>query len=118
MTEAKIEFGTFEPEEKVNPYLDTIDKLIEAGENASITITVEHDAEAKERLLISRAANAKDKTARLRVRDNSKVKYGQDEKGEQVSTGGTVRLTYTLTKRHQPRRRKSTAEAATGAAEA
>jgi oligoendopeptidase F len=117
MTEAKIEFGTFEVEEKVNPYLETIDKMIEAGENASITLTVDVVNEGKEKLLIAKAANAKDKTARLRVRDDSKVKYGNDENGEQVPTGGSVKLTYTLTKRHQPRRRKA-AEAEPQAAQA
>lgn len=111
MTDTKIEFGTFEPEEKVNPYLETIDALIEKGENASITLTVDYDAESKERLAIAKAANAKDKTARLRLRDDSKIKYGNDEDGAQVAVGGVVKLTYTLTARHKARRRKSGTEA-------
>lgn len=118
MAETKIEFGTFEPEVKENPYLGTIDKLIEAGENAAVTLTVNYDEETKERNLIAKAANAKDKTARLRLRDDAKVKYGADESGEQIATGGTVALTYTLTKRHQARRGKKGAQGAEAAAEA
>lgn len=114
MTDAKIEFGTFTAPEKVNPYTETIDKLIEAGEDAAITVTVDATKETKERNLISKAANAKDKTARQRVRDTSKVKYGQNDKGEQVATGGTVSLTFTLTKRHEPRRRKAAETPAQG----
>jgi len=114
MTEAKIEFGTFEPEAKVNPYTEVVAQLAEAGENASVTLTVDHDKVIKERNLFAKAANGIDKTARLRDKDESKVKYGTDDEGEQVSVGGTVRLTFTLSPRHKARRGK----AAEGAAEA
>lgn len=104
MTDTKIEFGTFTPVEKANPYIETVTKLNEAGENASVTLTVDATKEKAEHLLFSKAANSIDKTARLRLRDGSKIKYGPDEDGTQVATGGTVALTFTLTKRHKNRR--------------
>lgn len=116
MTEAKIEFGTFEAPEVENPYTETIDQLIAAGENASVTLTLDATEVSKERLKFAKAANAKDKTARLRLTDDSKVKYGTNDDGEQVATGGTVRLTFTLTAKHKARRRKD-ADAPTEAAQ-
>lgn len=104
---AEIEFGTFEVAEKVNPYTDVVAKLVEAGDNASVTLTVGHDEVIRERNLIAKAANTINKTARLREKDESKVKYGKGEDGEQVAVGGTVRLTFTLSPRHKPRRGKA-----------
>ena len=112
MTDATIEFGTFEAPEAVNPYTETVAQLIEAGENASVTLTLAPADVAKERLKFSKAANAEGKTARLRLTDDSKVKYGTDEDGEKVATGGTTRLTFTLTTKHKARRRKGADAAA------
>lgn len=116
MTDAKIEFGTFEPEVKENPYTETVSQLADAGENASVTLTVSYDEAIKQRNLFAKAANGIDKTARLRDKDESKVKYGTGEDGEQVAVGGTVRLTFTLGPRHKARRRKG-ADAAADAGE-
>lgn len=107
----KIEFGTYEPEVEENPYHEVITQLIEQGENASVTLTLNYDEVQRERNKFAKAANAQNKTARLRVTDDSKVKYGANAEGEQVPQGGTVALTFTLTERHKPRRRKGDTDA-------
>lgn len=105
MTDAKVEFGTFEPEVKENPYKDVVAQLAEAGENAAVTLTVPFDKVVRERNLIAKAANAIDKTARLRKTDESGVKFGKGEDADKA-IGGTVALTFTLSARHKARRGK------------
>lgn len=107
---AQIEFTTFVPEVETNPYTDTITQLINGGENAAVTLTVDAADEKRDRLRFAKAANAQDKTARLRVRDDSKVKFTKGEDGEDIPSG-PVKLTFTLTKRHAARRGTSETEA-------
>lgn len=95
---AEIEFGTFEAPETVNPYNDTITKLIAAGENASVVLTLTEDEITKERNKLSKAANAQDRTARLRLTEDTE--------------DGAKRLTFTLTAKHKARRRKDAGESA------
>lgn len=108
--DTKIEFGTFVEPEKVNPYNDVIPALIEQGENASVTITVDAKKAGRERLAFGKAANEHGKTARLRLTDDSKAEYGENDKGKRVATGGTVSMTFTLTDRHKARRGSDSAE--------
>lgn len=96
-----IEFGTWESPETVNPYIDTINALAahikETGnENASVTITVPKGEAIKTRLNVSRAANAIDKTARVRVNGETVIENGTDT--------GNVRFVFTLTKKHKARK--------------
>lgn len=107
----KIEFGTFVAPEKVNPYTEVVEKLSAAeDENASVTITVPAKDADKRRLAFQRAANAIGKTARVRLTDDSAVKVtGKDDKGKDV-LAGDVKITFTLTKRHQNRRGEKSAK--------
>ena len=103
-------FGTFEPAEKINPYAATFVEFAKAAEkNPNIAWTVELDAarETAERVLIAAAANAVDRTARLRDRDDSKrVQVGTREKSGNAIYDGTVILTFTLSEKHKPRKVK------------
>ena len=103
-------FGTFAPEEKTNPYAATFVEFAKAAEkNPDIAWTVELDAarETAERVLIAAAANAVDRTARLRSRDDSKrEKVGEREKSGNAIYDGTVILTFTLSEKHKPRKVK------------
>lgn len=101
---AGIEFGTFETPEEVNPYIDVIPQMIEQGENASVTLTVPATEATRTRTQFSKAAHAHDKTARLRLTDDSDAVYETNENGRRKAVGGTVKLTFTLTERHKARR--------------
>ena len=104
---AEIEFGTFVAPEVENPYTDALAQLIAGGDNASMTITVDATDEKRQRYYIAKAANAQGKTARMRLRDDSKIKMGVNEDGMEYVKGGTVKLTFTLTQKHAPRRGKA-----------
>jgi len=103
-------FGTFTPEEKVNPYAATFVEFAKAAEkNPDVAWTVELDAakETAERVLIADAAHAVERTARLRSRDDSKrEKVGEREKSGNPIYKGKVSLTFTLSPKHAPRNKK------------
>lgn len=103
-------FGTFETPEKVNPYMETMAAFVEAAEknpNAAWTVTLDASKETTERILIAQAANAHDKTARLRNRDDSKrTVVGEREKSGNPIYAGEVTLTFTLSPKHAQRRGK------------
>jgi hypothetical protein len=102
-----IEFGTWESPATVNPYIVTVDEMLEYIESkkdddgfdpemVSVTVIVPKGEAIKTRLNFSRAANAKDKTARVRVNGETIIEDGKDT--------GNVRFVFTLTKRHKPRK--------------
>ena len=103
-------FGTFEPAEKVNPYIATFVEFAKAAEeNPDVAWSVELDAnrETAERVLIAEAAHSVDRTARLQTRDDSKrVKVGERAKSGNPIYEGKVTLTFTLTNKHKPRKVK------------
>ena len=103
-------FGKFIEAEKVNPYIETMEAFkIAADKEPETSWTVEMDAsrETAERVLIAAAANAVDRTARLRSRDDSKrEKVGEREKSGNAIYDGTVILTFTLSEKHKPRKVK------------
>lgn len=101
---AKITFGTWEQADKVNPYIETVKAMIEAGEATSLILEIPYDDVVRERNLLSKAANELGKTARLRVKDESAVKASKPDKDGNVTHTGDVKLTFTLTKRHKARR--------------
>ena len=102
-------FGTFTPEEKVNPYLETFKAfVVAANENPDTAWSVTLDAakETAERVLIAEAAHSVDRTARLRDRDDSKrTVTGTREKSGNAIYAGKVTLTFTLSEKHKPRRK-------------
>lgn len=94
-----ITIGTWEETPKVNPYVETIDAMIKAGENAAATITIDTKHTIRERNAFSKAANMRDKTARVRL-----TKDLVDGKGNAT---GKTEITFTLTARHKARRGKA-----------
>jgi len=100
---AEIEFGTFTPEVKENPYGEAIKSLAEQNDpNAAITLRVDVNEASREQNLVQKAANAVGKTARLRHKDESKVTTKGE--GDDAVKSGTVALTFTLTEKHKARR--------------
>lgn len=102
-----IEFGTFEATEKANEYKEVIQQLADLNdESKSVVITVPVADAQKTQFQVQRAANEINKTARLRLKDESNVRVaGQDDEGNDVHEGN-VSLTFTLTKKHNARNRK------------
>ncbi len=101
------EFGTFKPEEKVNPYLDTMKTFaVASNENpeTSWTVTLDAKRETPERVLIAEAAHAVNRTARLRNRDDSARELVGERKSGNPVYEGKVTLTFTLTDKHKARR--------------
>jgi hypothetical protein len=107
---AEIIFGDFEPEEKANPYTEVVQALAELNsESKSVTLVVDVNEASKEQFKFQRAANLIQKTARLRIKDESGVSVtGYDEDGNEVKTGN-VKLVFTLSKMHKGRRSKKPA---------
>lgn len=104
-----VQFGTWEPEEKVNPYTDIVAKHIAAAEknpNASYTLTVDVNDAQKEQFKYQKAANLAGKTAKLRMTDTSKVTEKPNADGE-IERSGKVSLVFTITNRHKARRGKA-----------
>lgn len=100
----KIEFTTFVPEEKVNPYTTTVAKLAEAGEDAAVVITVDANKASAEQFKFQKAANAIGKTARVRHVDDSGAEVtGVKDNGKKIYKGD-VKITFTLTTKHKARR--------------
>ena len=60
-----FEIEDYQAPEVVNPYVAHVDALIKAGEGKVLTIRVESARALRERVLFQKAANAKDKTARV-----------------------------------------------------
>lgn len=102
-----IEFGTFEASEKANEYKEVVQQLADLNdESAKVVITVPVGEAQKTQFQVQRAANEINKTARLRLKDESNVRVvGQDDEGNDVHEGN-VSLTFTLTKKHNARNRK------------
>jgi hypothetical protein len=104
---AEIIFGDYVPEEKENPYIETVQKLAEFNdETKSVTLVVDINDLTREQLKFQRAANTIQKTARLRHTDISDVvSNGYDAEGNEIKSGN-VKLIFTLTKMHKGRRSK------------
>jgi hypothetical protein len=104
---AEIIFGDYIPEEKANPYIETVNTLAAYNdENKSVTLVVDVNEATRDQLKFQRAANTIQKTARLRVRNEDDVRVtGVDEDGNEVKTGN-VKLVFTLSKMHKGRRNK------------
>lgn len=91
---SNIEFTTFEPEAKENPYTQTVEDLAALGDpNAAVKVTVKADDSQREQFKFQKAANAISKTARVRAKTENE--------------DGTVTLVFTLTEKHKTRRGKS-----------
>lgn len=85
-----IAFGTYEAKKKVNEYDDIVQELLAFDdENSSVTIVIDKKDADKTRYKMQRAANAVDKTARLR-------ETNEMEDGE-------VALVFTLTEKFRGR---------------
>jgi hypothetical protein len=112
---AEIIFGDYVPEEKENPYTETVQKLADFNdEKKSVTLVVDVNDSPKEQFKFQRAANLIQKTARLRLTDSSDVKItGVDEDGNEIREG-KVKLVFTLTKMQKARRRSKKATAGIG----
>jgi hypothetical protein len=109
--DTEIVFGKWEAPEKANPYTDIVKQLADAGEDASVTITVDAKEAANRQLQFQKAANAIDKTARLRHTDASgSAVIGQTAKGRDIREG-VIKFTFTLSQKHSQRRGKGTDEA-------
>lgn len=93
--------------QKVNPYTEDVQNLIDAGEGKALKLTVPVADFAKTKLKFAKAANALDKTARVQDVDDSKVIVDKDDKEV-----GDVTITFTLTEKHKPRTRKAKPEVA------
>lgn len=100
-----FEFGEYIAPAKDNPYTELVAQLAELdSEKASVTITVDANDAQKEQFKFQKAANAIDKTARLRVTNDEDAKIiGKTESGK-PKYEGTVKLTFTLTHKHKARR--------------
>ena len=101
-------FGTFTAEEKVNPYAETMTAFKAASDkdpNTAWTVTLDAAKETAQRVLIAEAANAVDRTASLKSRDDSKrKKIGERPKSGNPIYEGEVTLTFVLVPKHKPRR--------------
>lgn len=90
--------------EEVNPYIEDVATFAKENEGkltAAFTIDVPAQKQSKHELWVRKAANAVNKTARLRKVDKSGVTItGQTEKGRDIREG-VVLLTYTLTEKHK-----------------
>lgn len=106
---SNIEFGTYEPEQKSNEYLEAVTDLAEKNDpNAALIVTVPVNDVQKTKFAVQRAANEVGKTARIRHEDrNNVVVSGTDDEGNDVLSGD-VRIVFTLTTKHKARRGAST----------
>lgn len=90
--------------EAVNPYLENVAEFAKANEGndkAAFAIDVPAKDQAKTELAVRKAANAVNKTARLRKVDTSKRQItGQTDKGKDILEGVVV-LTFTLSEKHK-----------------
>lgn len=96
-----IEFGTWATPESVNPYIETVEAMIENDAKVgagitSATVTVKADDALKTRTQIAKAANAHNRTARLRVKGEPVLDKGKPT--------GDVKIVFTLSPRHKARR--------------
>jgi hypothetical protein len=102
---ADFTFGTWDaPAEKVNPYLEVIsalnDYVNESGNTlASYEVRVPKGDAIKTRVAVSKAANAIDRTARVRINGAPIIEDGKDS--------GDVRFVFTLTNRHKSKSSKT-----------
>jgi hypothetical protein len=85
----------FKEEEKVNPYTQEVADLIAAGEGKASSITVPLADKAKARNLFGKAANAADKTARLK---GETITGDAPAEGSEESDTREVTLVFVLTK--------------------
>lgn len=99
---SNISIVDFTEPEKVNPYAEHVTALIAAGEGKALNVTVPVADLAKTKLKFAKAANAQNKTARVKGVDDSAVKA--DKEGVET---GDVTITFTLTEKHKPRTRKN-----------
>lgn len=122
MSELVFEAETteFTPVEKANPFTDLVAQHIaEAESNPSVAkvITVDVNDATKAQLFYQKAANAQNKTAKLRSRDESAVKVSKPDAEGEVTKTGKVKLTFTITKRNRARRGAAAETSAEAAAE-
>jgi hypothetical protein len=97
----------FTPAQTVSPYAEMvnteIDALIKAGEGKATEITVPTVDAGKFKLVFSKTANGRDKTARYRVEESD----GKTDKDGRPT--GNTRFVITLAPKHKPRRGNKTA---------
>jgi hypothetical protein len=106
---AEISFGTYEPSESENPYLQVVKEWaadVENGNpNKTLVLKTPYADAQKDQFKVQRAANLVGHTAKLK-KDESAVKVvGKDEDGNDVHEGDVI-LTFRLTEMHKPRRGK------------
>lgn len=97
---------------KVNPYIDDVQTLADAGEGKAAVFEVEAKHLNRDKNFIKEAAHKIDKTARLRVTDDSQVKITPAKGGEKEKREGVYLLTYTLTTKHKARAPRGKAKGA------
>lgn len=90
-----IEIGTYVAPVKANPYTETVEAMLKSGDNVAATIIVPVKDALKTRTAFSAAANAVDKTARVRVNE---VVKGEGKAPDMH------KFVFTLTTRHKARR--------------
>lgn len=88
-----VEIADFNEEVKENPYTADVKALNDAGPGKAATLVVDDKDVKKTKFKFSKAANAIDRTARVRV---------TEPLGD-----GTTRIVFTLTEKHKPRIRKN-----------
>ena len=97
----------FTPAARVSPYADMInaelDALIEAGEGKATTFSVPSRDANKVRVEFAKAANAKDKTARVQSQKPDLDKEGNPKTDKEGKPTGNTTFVFTLTKRHASR---------------
>jgi hypothetical protein len=92
-----FEFGTWEAPSTVNPYVDVITALAALNDESKSWQVIVHKSDLlKTRNHISKAANAVNKTARMRVNGETVIEDG-------VATD-SVRFVITLVPMHKPRK--------------
>jgi hypothetical protein len=98
----------FTPQQTVSPYAEMVNKelddLLKAGDGKATEIIVPTSDAGKFKLVFSRAANERDKTARYRIQDADKDKSGN------VREDGNTRFVITLSPKHAQRRGKNSAK--------
>lgn len=110
----KVATAEYVPPVKENPLTDIVAEHVaeaETNPNAARIITVPVEDATKAQLLYQKAANELNKTAKLRIKDESKVKAGKPDENGDIPLTGDVSLTFTITARNKARRNKN-AEAA------
>jgi hypothetical protein len=97
MSDITFDFGTWEAPSTVNPYLEVVAALASLDDETKSYMVVVHKSELlKTRNNLAKAANAVNKTARMRVNGETVIEDG--------AATNNVRFVITLTNMHKPRK--------------